>query len=85
MMTNVNGYGKFEQIIDLYRISDVERFGEKFNNTERDKEILRLRFIDGLTYREIAEINGLTFERIRQIVAKSLRVIKNNVKFKEMI
>ena len=75
MMTNVNGYGKFEQIIDIIHSE----------NNERSKEILRLRFIDGLVIREIAARYDISLVRVNQIIAKSLRIIKNDFRLKEII
>ena len=36
--------------------------------SERDREIFRLRIVDGLLLRELAHLNGLHVERVRQVL-----------------
>ncbi len=43
----------------------------------REKEILEQRYEQKLTYAAIAELHGLSRERIRQILAKTLRKLKH--------
>lgn len=43
---------------------------------EREKNLLLLRYRDHLTLKEIAEKEGVTKERIRQIIQKSLRNLR---------
>ena len=50
----------------------------KFSLREREYLVLRKRFWEGQTLEEIAQIEKVTRERIRQIEAKSLRKIKKN-------
>lgn len=45
--------------------------------SERERLSLRLRFHKGMVYREIADILGISMERSRQIVFKSLSIIRD--------
>ena len=45
--------------------------------TEREAKVIRLRFYDNLTIANIATMEGLTMERIRQIEAKALRKLRH--------
>lgn len=45
--------------------------------SERFRDVLRMRFWDRMTLREIAGILGVTHERIRQIEAKALRILRH--------
>lgn len=40
------------------------------NKAQRDFEIARLRFVEGLTLQAIGDRYGLTRERVRQLIAK---------------
>lgn len=44
--------------------------------TEREQEVIRLRFLDELTLQEIADELGVTRERIRQIERKAMRRVR---------
>ena len=44
---------------------------------DREKEILKLRYLDGFTYSKIGEIYGVTQERIRKIIVRAIRKLKH--------
>lgn len=45
--------------------------------TDRERKVLRYRFVDGMTLRETGDQLGVTQERIRQIEAKALRKLRH--------
>ena len=45
--------------------------------SDREKQILKLRFWEDMTYEEVAAELGVTRERIRQIEARALRLLKH--------
>lgn len=45
--------------------------------TEREQDVLRLRFKDKMTLEQCGKIHGVTRERIRQIEAKALRKLRH--------
>lgn len=55
------------------------------DNTKRNKEIVKL-FLEGLIQKDIASLNGITRERVRQILTdelgneKVLEIVKKNIK-----
>ena len=51
--------------------------GQGHEEHERNREILRLRFYEGLKYREIGQMYEITPGRVRQIVMKGLRMLKH--------
>ena len=56
-----------------YTYSDMERLIGEYvvgKNGKRDREILRLHFLDGLSNREIAEIMDMSEAQIQRIVRK---------------
>jgi RNA polymerase primary sigma factor len=50
------------------------------NITERQANILSMRFDEGLTYREIGKELGVTQERVRQIELKALKKMRSRAK-----
>lgn len=46
---------------------------------QRDQEIIRLRFLKGKTLQEVADLYGLSRERIRQIEVKTLNTIRKDL------
>lgn len=45
--------------------------------TQREQEVIRMRFTDEITFDECAEILGLSKERVRQIEVKALRKLRH--------
>ena len=82
-----------ELAIQQDRVALIDRYLKQYL-TEREAKILRLRFgfeDDGVCYtlNEIAEMFGLTRERIRQLEAKALRKLrcrfaKNHIKSEDL-
>ena len=46
---------------------------------ERDRKILKRRYIDGIRLEPLAEEFSLTVDRIKQIVYKSRRIIESHI------
>ena len=55
------------------------------NLKEREKDILRRRFQDLLTYQQIGDMYGVSKERIREIIVKSMVKLRRNSKFKSIL
>lgn len=69
----VHGYEKRTITHNIFLINLI--MAEQLS--ERERIVLRLRFKNGMLYREISEIFGfVTSERPRQIIQKSLRIIR---------
>lgn len=71
-----------EQELDIYDVEiTCEDFEEKIRSyqrlTEREKEMLFLYYKNGMTYEQVAKQFGLTRERVRQIVVKSIRKLRS--------
>ena len=45
--------------------------------TDREREVLRMRYVDGLTYEATGKAYGVTRERIRQVESKALRKLRH--------
>jgi DNA-binding CsgD family transcriptional regulator len=48
--------------------------------TERERKVIACRYVERLTYDEVAKLNGVHRERIRQIEAKALRKLRHPTK-----
>ena len=46
--------------------------------SDRDKLILRLRFVDELTLNQVGEVVGLSSERVRQLTGKAMARVRKN-------
>lgn len=71
-----------ERELDIYDVEITsEDFEEKIRNyqrlTEREKEMLFLYYKNGMTYEQVAKQFGVTRERVRQIVVKSIRKLRS--------
>lgn len=49
---------------------------EEYVHNARDREILRAKLVDDITYDALAEKYGLTYEGIRDIVRKGKRIVE---------
>jgi len=58
--------------IDELRDLQAKDHERRTTRSQRDVEIVRLRYIDGLTYGAIGKRYGLTRQRVMQIVHKPL-------------
>ncbi len=45
--------------------------------SERQRSVIRMHFVDSLTYEEIGKVFNVTRERVRQIEAKTLRLLQH--------
>lgn len=61
--------------IELTNSEIDERISENIHS-QRDRDIMRLRFIDGLTYEKIAETVELSPRYIRTLVRKLNNILK---------
>lgn len=50
----------------------------KYDGVGRMRRVLELRYLHELTLEEVGNIMGVTRERVRQIEAKALRLLRNN-------
>ena len=50
--------------------SEVEHLIDEWVFSDRYRHILKLRFLDGLTYEEIAEVVGMSDRQIKRIVQR---------------
>lgn len=55
--------------------TEIERWISEYIHSERDRKIMRLRMIDGLTYERIAELIEMSVRQIKNIVGKYARKI----------
>lgn len=73
-MPDVQGQrAREEKKMKDYTYSEIERLIGEYvvgKNGKRDREILRLHFLDGLSNREIAEIMDMSEAQIQRIVRK---------------
>ena len=65
---------------ELHKMGDLMTLVEKAMRKLKPQQqaVLKARFIDGRKLREVAEDYGVTSERIRQIEAKALRLLRGN-------
>jgi DNA-directed RNA polymerase specialized sigma subunit len=61
-----------ETSIDELRTLQAKAHNDRKAKPDRDLEIVRLRYIDGLTLNAIGQRYGLTRQRVMQIVHKPL-------------
>ena len=45
---------------------------------EKMRRVLELRFLEGMTLEQVGDIMGVTRERVRQIEAKAIRILRAN-------
>ena len=53
-----------------YKNSDIEKIIDEYIHSQRDRKILKYRFIDGITYEGIADIMDMSTRQIKTIVYK---------------
>jgi DNA-directed RNA polymerase specialized sigma24 family protein len=76
-----NGTFQKSKVIQLCR-ADIERLADQWitgRNAERDREIIKRRLIDGITYERLAEIFDLSDRQIKNIVYKRQEAIYKHV------
>ena len=79
-----------EKIQNFINLGDKERLSKILN--DKEKMVITLRFgipdDDSLTLQQIADLMGLTRERVRQIEKQALEKLRNNPhmrKFKDLV
>lgn len=55
----------------LYTNSDMSKLIDEYIHSARDREILKDRFIDGLTFAELEDKHNLSERQIKRIVKKA--------------
>jgi RNA polymerase sigma factor (sigma-70 family) len=73
--------------LDEYE-KNIYNFNNLFYNSslhDRDKDILRMRYFENLSLREISEKLGISKERVRQLEVRSLKKLKNELNKKGFI
>lgn len=55
--------------------SQIELLTDEWILNARDRDIVKRRLIDGITYEELAEEFHMSAQRVKEIVGKSLEVI----------
>lgn len=71
--------GEDEKFFNIYVPGILESLTEL---TEREQEVLKMRFMSGMTLDECAAVMSVGRERIRQIEAKALRKLRHPMRFK---
>lgn len=63
-----------------YKNSDVEGIIDDYIHSERDRNILKRRFIDGICYEPLAEEFDLSVRQVKNIIYKHENVIFKHLK-----
>lgn len=72
---------EFASASDISR-SEWERLIDEWIFSERDRNILKKRLLDGLTYEKLAEEFDMSSRQIKRIVSKSEEKLFKNIVFK---
>ena len=54
-----------------YSNSQISYLIDEWIHSERDRNILKLRYIDGLTFEKIAETSDMSVRQVKRIIYKS--------------
>ena len=54
-----------------YSNSQIAYLIDEWIHSERDRKILKLRYIDGLTFEKIAETSDMSVRQVKRIIYKS--------------
>lgn len=60
--------------------TQLERLVDEWIFSERDRRIFKRRLLDGITYERLAEEFDMSVRQIKNIVAKSERVVYSHLK-----
>lgn len=63
-----------------YTNSQIDRLINEYIHNQRDRTILKSRYIDGLTYEALSEKYDLSVKQIRNIILKSEMVLFKHLK-----
>ena len=58
-----------------YRNSEISRVIDDYIHSARDRRVLKLRFIDGLTYEKIAQEMDMSVRQIQNIIYRHEMVV----------
>ena len=58
-----------------YSNSQIRRIIEDFIHSERDRKILSIRFIDGITLEKLAEEQEMSVRQIKNIIYRDEKII----------
>ena len=74
-----NGQWSQEDLSRLYRVLERPKIVEEVLETltNREEEVIRLRFFEGKTLQQIGRKLGVTRERIRQIETKAVNKLRH--------
>ena len=62
-----------------YTNSQIERVIDEYIHSQRDREILKSRFIDGLTYDKLSELYNMSDRQIKKIVYKAQDILIKHI------
>ena len=68
-----------DSLAQLEDLMDVDSILSKVNLPPRRKELLEMRYKEGLTLKECGEVFGVTKERVRQIEIGAIRKVRKQV------
>lgn len=63
-----------------YTNSDIEKVIDEHIHSERDRYILKSRFIDGLTYEKLAEKYDLSVRQVKRLIYKGQDIVFRYIK-----
>lgn len=63
-----------------YTNSQISNIIDGYIHSERDRQVLKSRYIDGLTYEKLSEQYDLSVKQIRNIILKSEAAIFRHLK-----
>lgn len=55
----------------------------KMSPAERMRKVLELRYLEGMTLEQVANLMGVTRERVRQIESKAIRILRTKYELRE--
>ena len=70
-------------MLEEYGRSGITRLAEEWivgKNARRDREILLARFLDGLTYEQLAEAFDLSVSQVKRIVYRTESIVYQHAK-----
>lgn len=64
--------------LDGLSTNQIESLVKEWIHSRRDRELIKLKFIDGLTYEEIAGMTNLSVTHAKTIAYKSIDIIREH-------
>lgn len=62
-----------------YTNSQIDRLINEHIHSHRDRQLLKSRFIDGLTYENLSEKYDLSVKQVRNIIRKSEQILIKHI------